>query len=402
MLFSESELASRSEFAVPMCGACKLHRFCDHPKMKPVGPKGARILIVGDQPSPSDDKEGQFWQGSRGEILLFSLRAAGTDITECRYTCGLICAGGADDEENAKRVPYCRPNLLEEIERTQPEIIIPCGKIALEAVLGPIWKEDAGSIRQWAGWQIPGRRWNAWICPTFSPKSCTKHKDAPAHKLAFDTHIRHAVGIEGRPFKQTADKKSDNWRVLRLFDDEAVEARVENILNQGVISLDYETDRLKPDNKAAKIVSVGFGWKNLDGKVVAAAWLLDTPRKIEACKRVLFSQIPKIGANTKFENRWSLAKFGNLVQNWVWDTQTVAHALDNRQGVTSVKFQAFVRLGVEPYNEHISHHFDVKGGNKQNAIRKIPVDDLLLYNGLDCVYEYQIAMKQAKELGVSL
>jgi hypothetical protein len=269
-------------------------------------------------------------------------------------------------------------------------------------VLGPIWREDCGPIKQWAGFKIPGRRWNAWVCPTYSPKSCVKHKDATSHKLVFDSNIREAVNLAKRPFAQAIADKADNWRVTRLYDDKDVARHTEMLLKQRLISVDYETDRLKPDNKAAKVISVGFGWKNHEGKVVACAWLLDTPAKIAACRELLYSGVRKIGANTKFENRWSLAKFGNLVNNWVWDTQTIAHVLDNRQGVTSVKFQAFVRLGVEPYNEHISKHFKAKGGNTKNNIRQIPVDDLLLYNGLDCVYEYQIALKQSKELGVDL
>lgn len=400
-LFSERELVARTDFAIPMCGACGLAKYCDHPKMKPQGPRNARILVVGDIPSAKDDEAGEYWQGARGEALLFSLRAAGVDITEVRYTSALICASEKEDDLLAKKVPYCRPNILKEIEETQPEIIITCGKLAIEAVIGPIWKEDCGSIRQWAGWQIPGRRWNAWICPTYSPKQCVRNKDAATYRLQFDKHLHAACKIGGRPFEDRRDSKADRMHVTKCWSDSEVEFARNELSLARVISPDFETNCLKPDNKKAKIISVGFSYP-ADGYSLAVAWMLDSQVKVDITKELLFGGIPLIGANTKFETRWALKKFGSVINSWVWDTQTAAHVLDNRSGITSVKFQAFVRLGVEPYTNHISHHFEAKGGNTLNSIHKIPPDDLLTYNGLDCVYELEIAKKQIKQLGLTL
>ena len=75
-----------------------------------------------------------------------------------------------------------------------------------------------------------------------------------------------------------------------------------------------------------------------------------------------------------------------------------AHVLDNRPGITSLKFQAFVLLGQENYNSHIKPFLKAKKGSKFNRIHELDLNDLLLYGGLDSYLEYWVAMKQIKLL----
>ena len=119
-----------------------------------------------------------------------------------------------------------------------------------------------------------------------------------------------------------------------------------------------------------------------------------------AMKDFLKSKTPKIGANDKFEERWCLKHLGISVKNWVWDTVLAAHCLDNRPGITSVKFQAFVRLGVEDYDSSVKPFLEGAGGNGRNRIREVDVGKFLLYCGLDSLLEYKVAKIQAREMGV--
>jgi hypothetical protein len=103
----------------------------------------------------------------------------------------------------------------------------------------------------------------------------------------------------------------------------------------------------------------------------------------------------------KFEDRWCRAKLGCGVKNFVWDGMLAAHVLDNRPDITSLKFQAFVRLGVGDYNSHIEPFLRSKdkGGNEPNRIREAKLDDVLMYCGIDSLLEFKVARLQMKEMG---
>jgi hypothetical protein len=77
-----------------------------------------------------------------------------------------------------------------------------------------------------------------------------------------------------------------------------------------------------------------------------------------------------------------------------------AHHLDNRKWATSVKFQAFVLLGLESYDDHISQFLKTDADQEINdVVRQVNVRDLLLYNGLDSLVEFKEAEIQRKAMG---
>ena len=106
--------------------------------------------------------------------------------------------------------------------------------------------------------------------------------------------------------------------------------------------------------------------------------------------------MPKIAQNLKFEDRWTRVKLGHPVRNWLWDTMLAAHVLDYRRGITSLEFQAFVQLGVQLYDKHIKPYLKSVGQSRFNRIKELDLKDLLLYNGMDSLLTYKIAMKQMK------
>jgi hypothetical protein len=77
-----------------------------------------------------------------------------------------------------------------------------------------------------------------------------------------------------------------------------------------------------------------------------------------------------------------------------------AHILDNRRDVSGLKFQAFVRLGQPAYDEHISPFLKSKNSNTANRIKRLSIEDVLLYCGMDSLSEYKLAEIQMKELGI--
>ena len=106
----------------------------------------------------------------------------------------------------------------------------------------------------------------------------------------------------------------------------------------------------------------------------------------------------------KFEESWSRNRLKVSVDRWVWDSMLAAHLLDNRPGVTGLKFQTYVNFGVVDYSSEIDPFLtstDQKGANATNRILELISssggrEKLLKYCGLDSVYEYRLAMIQRK------
>jgi hypothetical protein len=111
--------------------------------------------------------------------------------------------------------------------------------------------------------------------------------------------------------------------------------------------------------------------------------------------------LPKIGANIPFEMQWSKAILGTMGRNWVWDVVGRAHMIDNRPGITGVKFQVFTRFGFPIYNKRIEPFLKArfKGSYNQNRVFEADVQELLEYNAYDSLFEDKIARQQMKELG---
>lgn len=389
---------------VARCGACGLHKLCASPKM-PVNGEGRRkILIVGEAPGKEEDDKGIPFVGPTGHLLRDTLAKFGVDL---RRDCWLTNAARCRPPDNKlpdKTVEHCRPYLIQAANELKPEVIIPLGAHAVKSLIGWIWKEDPGGVGRWVGWKIPCQRLNAWICPTWHPAALIhgdnkkqgekKEPENAVRKILFADHLKAASKLKGRPWKEVPDYKG---QVSTFYDPEKAVLYLKAwSVGTSPVAFDFETDRLKPDRLDSRIVCCSVS----DGRTtIAFPWHGEA---IIAMRELLRSQVPKIGFNMKFEDRWVRRLFGHGVRNWVWDGQLASHVLDNRIGVKDLKFQSFVLLGQEKYNDHIEPFLEGKGSNEPNRIKEIGLEQLLLYCGLDSLLEFKVAKKQAKQLGVQL
>jgi hypothetical protein len=158
-------------------------------------------------------------------------------------------------------------------------------------------------------------------------------------------------------------------------------------------SFDYETDRIKPDSQDSKILSCSICFNG--EYTIAYPWTEETAA---ATSKFLRSSIPKYGANASFEEKWTRAILGHGVNAWTWDSVLGAHVLDHRPAITSVKFQAFVRLGLPLWDKAVGPYMEAEGGNGKNSLSECPIEDLLLYNGIDSLVEYKLAEVQMEEM----
>ncbi len=384
-LFSEDELL---ELEVARCHACKLDMQCRSPHM-PVHGRGERkILLVGEAPGKTEDEQGVPFVGRAGQLLRRLLSEVGIDMDDCWRTNAAICRPPGN-KLPAKAVDHCRPNLMRTIRELRPDVVVPLGGSAVEAVLQPLWGEAPGAVGQWVGWRIPTRDY--WVCPTWHPSFLLRDERNKALELWLKRHLAACGRISGPPWPDGQSEYQNQVECV-YGQAEASEAVLGFLADGRPVAWDLETDRLKPDHQDASVRCCGVS----DGRrTVVFPWHGPV---IKAMRELLRSTVPKIGANIKFEDRWCRRLFGHGVRGWAWDVMQMAHVLDNRPGITSVEFQAFVRLGVRPWGSKIKPLLEATAGNERNRIKDIPLSDLMEYCGMDALMEMKIYESQRGEL----
>jgi len=384
----EVQGTGRHQSLIPRCGACGLQVGSTTPKMPLYGKGRRRILIVSEYPSKDEDEQGVSMLGQSSRRLEDALRKCGIDMErDCWRTNACLCRPSAGQTAGKDQVLACRPNLLRTIEECEPVSIILLGGPAIQSLIGYLWREDTGMFSRWPGWQIPAHQINAWVHPTYHPAYLIRMEDSVLDQL-FDKHIEAAVNQTDVPWPYGAPCYLDQCKLIE--DTNRAAYMLRSLIDRGgPIAFDYETNMLKPDCPDAAILSCAVCWRGK--KTIAFPW---HGAAVGAMGELLRSPVKKIGANIKFEERWTQMAFGHGVKNWRFCTMQAAHVLDNRPQVTSVKFQAFVLLGQPDYADVVSPYLKSKGSNLPNRIRQLDWETLLRYNALDAVLEYKIAEEQ--------
>lgn len=391
--FSSSRMRSKDVTPrVPQCGLCGLYKNCLSPKMPPTGKGKKNILMVAEAPGEQEDKQNTQLIGKAGQHFRRVLKQLGIDLDrDCIKTNAVICRREGNQTPSDEMIQACRPNLMKTIKESQPNVIILLGGVAVKSLLSVIWKESVGAIGRWGGYCIPCCNPNAWIVPTYHPSYLMRKGDKVLDRI-FKKQLRLATGrIKSKPWTTISSYKDEVEVVMNS--PRAAKIIREMIRRGGPVAFDYEANCLKPEGEGTEIVSCSICWRGK--RTIAFPWYGEA---VEATDTLLKSPLPKIASNLKFEDRWTRVKLGHPVRAWMWDTMIAAHVLDNRLGVTSLKFQAFVLLGMEPYDEHIKPFLTAKKGSRFNRIRELDLKDLLLYNGLDSLMAYKVGMKQMKLL----
>jgi DNA polymerase I-like protein with 3'-5' exonuclease and polymerase domains len=207
--------------------------------------------------------------------------------------------------------------------------------------------------------------------------------------------LKVAVESTERPWEGEPPDLLSRCQVIT--DDKAANRAMGDLLTEAAendmpVAWDLETNCLKPDNKDAAIASCSLA---IADRAIAFPW---SRVMADAVKGFLESNFRKIASNMKFEDRWARRVIGCRVRNWWHDTMLAAHLLDNRKAVTSIKFQAFVHLGMEDYDSVVKPYLQSKesGGYAINRVFQCDWPTLLRYNALDSLLEYEVAVIQRK------
>lgn len=394
--FSESEYRSTREIydsTTPHCGLCGLYKGCKHPKMKPSGQGKKKILIVAEAPGAMEDQRNSHLYGSAGRLLRRTLRKCGVDLQrDCLITNALICKRESSKQPSDEMLTACRPNLMKTIKKFEPKAIILLGSAATQSLIPVLFKSPVDRINRWADYYIPCRKPNAWITSTYHPSFVLASKTS-IYKLEFEKHIKGIIKRgKKRPWKEVP-KYEDQVEIILNPAKAAREIKCIMAFNKP-FAFDYECNCLKSKYPGSKIYSCSICSE--DGRAIAYPWEREA---VDATSLILKSSIGKIAANFKFENVWTKDHLGHWVKNWIHDTMLAAHIINNSPKVCSLTYQAFVNLGMPCYDQIVKPYLKSKGPTL-NRIHELDLVDLLLYNGLDSLLEYKLAMIQRKILGI--
>ena len=385
------------------CASCGLYQNCKSPRMKPYGNFAKKVLILGDAPSDLDDKRNQPWQGRVGRHLQRTLKSMGFDIFEdalCVNACH--CKPMDDESPTPHQIYCCRKRVMTTIKRYQPNVILLLGSIALQSIIGGQWNKGLGGIDKWRGFHIPDRQLNAWICPTHDPAFVLKKEESGGANLAMTIWKQDLLQVLKHIDKELPTYHDESKDVTYLKNAKELKLLIPDFIKADLLSFDYETTGIKPHRKEQELVSVSA----VIGEGQAYGWMNDKAAA-RLFAKVLKSKVPKTAHNLQFEDVWSAVKLNTKVQNWKWCSMNAAHVLDNRRGITSLKFQTYINFGVADYDSQITSFLKSKAAEGANALNKIKkfikqhgTKELLKYNTLDSIYGFKLTVKQMNEIGI--
>jgi uracil-DNA glycosylase len=393
---SQTQSLSRPEGKNLSCFTCGLYKNCKSPKMVPYGNFKKGILNIGEAPGEFEDKKGLPWQGRTGRLLQETYKKLGIDLFEdCLNINAVSCR--PMDSEGGNRTPSnieietCRRFVLSCIKKYNPKIIILLGNVAVQSLIGYRWKKDLGGITKWRGFRIPDRDFKCWICPTLHPSFI--ERGGPAEQTVWENDLHGIFSLVKTPLPAYVEPEIEvieNLSVIEKIESES--------------AIDYETTGIKPHAPGHRIISAAVS----DDENHAFVFLMPLVRGLQRpfLNFLANPAIGKIGQNIKFEQSWSTTYLLQPVENWVWDTMLATHLLDNRDGITGLKFQVYVNFGIVDYDSDIESFLKAEEEKNSNSINRITEllkqpggkEKLLKYNGLDAVYTMRLAKIQMTDI----
>jgi DNA polymerase len=128
--------------AVSACRGCDLYKNATQ-GVAGAGPRGARLMLVGEQPGNDEDLAGRPFVGPAGQVLDRALAEAGLDRAEA-YVTNVVKhfkwtprgKRRIHEKPGVAEVEACRPWFQTELDLVRPEVVVALGATAAQAILG--------------------------------------------------------------------------------------------------------------------------------------------------------------------------------------------------------------------------------------------------------------------------
>jgi DNA polymerase len=140
--------------AAKSCTACHLYRHATQTVFGE-GAKGAKLMLLGEQPGDHEDLAGKPFVGPAGKILDRALEEAGIDRKQVYVTNTVKHfkweprgKRRIHKKPNSREIAACRPWLEAELRLVRPGLLVCLGATAAQAIFGPAFRvtRDRGKV----------------------------------------------------------------------------------------------------------------------------------------------------------------------------------------------------------------------------------------------------------------
>jgi DNA polymerase len=395
------------------CEKCGLYKGCITPRIEITGEGRAGILGIGEGPGKNEDEQGLNFVGEAGTLFDDDLKPYGMSLHRDLWLINAVnCRPPDNRTPTAIEIACCRGRVQKAIRELNPRHIWLLGESAVRSFYGGRFKELG--IGRWRGLHIPDRPTGAWVHPMYHPSFALRSgRDENKMSLYKRDFVETVAWVDMLPpefpdpeaFVETCtDFTTVNDYLARLLDYANTEP--------ASIALDWETSHIKPYYPAAtgqKIWTAAIAGHDDHALAFPVSYPgIWTDEQEVAVKQLLVAvlQHPNIwmaAHNLQFEHVWGRAILNAVPQAWAWCTMNAAHVLDVRKYFCGLKFQGYINFGVEGYETEAKKYMKT-GKNGLNSLDKMPINKLLIYNGVDAImtrwlYARQwAAMSQEPEL----
>ena len=128
------------------CKACHLYKRATQTVFGE-GPKGATMMLVGEQPGDYEDVAGKPFVGPAGKIMDRALEEAGIDRSQVYVTNAVKHfkweprgKRRIHQKPNSREIAACRPWLEAELRIVKPKLVVAMGATAAQTIFGPSFR----------------------------------------------------------------------------------------------------------------------------------------------------------------------------------------------------------------------------------------------------------------------
>jgi len=128
------------------CEACRLYKHATQTVFGE-GPKGAVMMLVGEQPGDYEDVAGKPFVGPAGKIMDRALEEAGIDRSKVYVTNAVKHfkweprgKRRIHQKPNSREIAACRPWLEAELRIVKPKLVVAMGATAAQTIFGPSFR----------------------------------------------------------------------------------------------------------------------------------------------------------------------------------------------------------------------------------------------------------------------
>jgi uracil-DNA glycosylase len=183
------------------CTACHLYKQATQTVFGE-GPKGATMMLVGEQPGDYEDVAGKPFVGPAGKIMDRALEEAGIDRSQVYVTNAVKHfkweARGKrhiHQKPNSREIAACRPWLEAELRIVKPKLVVAMGATAAQTIFGPSFRVTRERGRVLSSKLAPR------VLATVHPSSLLRQPDEASREREykhFVTDLRAALRAAGK------------------------------------------------------------------------------------------------------------------------------------------------------------------------------------------------------------